>query len=142
VTDPERQAVVDEEHLRLLAFFHYISGGITVAFSLFFGVWMLFMAAMFSFMPVPPASAEHPAAPPMHGPPVVMFWFFGFFLLLGLAYGVLEIVSGRWISRRTNRVLSLIVAIPRLLFLPYGLVLSILTLMVLERPSVKHLYRR
>lgn len=142
MTDEERQAVIDEEHLRLLAFFHYISGGITVAFSLFFGVWIVFMAAMFAFMPVPPVNPGHPTPPPLHGPPAMMFWIFGTLLVLGLGYGVLEIVSGRWISRKTKRVGSLIVAIPRLLFLPYGLILSILTLMVLERPSVKQLYRR
>jgi len=63
------------------------------------------------------------------------------FLLLGLAYGVLEIVSGRFISQRRRRVFSLVVAVPRLLFIPYGIILSIFTLLVLERPSVRQLYR-
>jgi len=130
--DSEAQRIVDAEHLRLLALFHYISGAVTCAFSLFFGVWMIFMGAMFAYMPAP-------ARPP--GPPLFIFAAFGVFLLLGLAYGVLEIVSGRFISQRRRRVFSLVVAVPRLLFIPYGIILSIFTLLVLERPSVRQLYR-
>jgi hypothetical protein len=139
--DSRRQAVLDHEHLRLLALFHYISGGITVAFSLLFGVWLVVMAAMFSFLPAGPHGGD-PATPPVHGPPVVFFLAFGGVFLLGVAYGILEIVSGRLISRRKGRVFTLIVAIPRLVLLPYGLILSIFTLIILERPSVKLLYRR
>jgi hypothetical protein len=131
VGEAGRQAVLDEEHLRLLAFFHYVSGGITVAFCLFFGVWMVVMAAIFSS--VPPT--------PDHAPPIAIFWGFGFVFVLGMAYGILEIISGRLIGAKRRRLFSLIVAIPRLLFLPYGLILSIFTLIVLERRTVKALYQ-
>lgn len=130
--DQEAQRIIDAEHLRLLALFHYISGAITAGFSLFFGVWIAFMGAMFAFMPAP--------APP-HGPPLFIFAAFGVFLVLGIAYGVLEIISGRFISLRRRRVFTLVVAVPRLLLIPYGMILSIFTLLVLERPSVKQLYR-
>jgi hypothetical protein len=98
-------------------------------------------AAMFSFLPAGPHGGD-PATPPVHGPPVVFFLALGCVFLLGVAYGILEIVSGRLISRRKARVFTLIVAIPRLVLLPYGLILSIFTLIILERPSVKLLYRR
>lgn len=137
--DQEAQRIIDAEHLRLLALFHYISGALTSAFSLFFGVWMVFMAAMFAFMPPFPAGAGAPAPP--QGPPLLVFAAFGVFFVLGLAYGVLEIVSGRFISLRRRRVFTLVVAVPRLLLIPYGMILSIFTLLVLERPSVKQLYR-
>lgn len=134
-TDNATQRIVDAEHLRLLAFFHYVSGGITLAFSLFFAMGLLMMSAMFAFIP-PPAHGAHE----FEGPPVAMLFFFGFFALLGVAYGTLEIIAGRLIARRRRRVLTLVAAIPRLLFLPYGMILSIFTLLVLERPSVKQLY--
>ena len=38
MTPEEKHAIVDDEHLRLLALFHYIFGGITVAFALLGGV--------------------------------------------------------------------------------------------------------
>jgi hypothetical protein len=142
VTPEDRQAVLDEEHLRLLALFHYISGGVTVAFSLFFGVWIVFAAVMFAFLPPPPhGGSEGAAAHPPEAIPAVMLAIFGFLFAMGVAYGILEIVSGRFISRRRRRVFSLIVALPRVLFLPYGVILTIFTLLVLERPSVKQLYR-
>jgi len=142
VTPEEKQSVLDEEHLRLLSLFHYVSGGITVAFSLFFGVWIVFAAVMFAFLP-PPTHGCAEGAAPHHGQaiPVVMLVIFGVLFAIGVAYGILEIVSGRFISRRRRRVFSFVVALPRLLFLPYGLILSIFTLLVLERPSVKQLYR-
>lgn len=90
------------------------------------------MGAMFAYMPAP--------APP-HGPPLFIFAAFGVFLVLGIAYGVLEIISGRFISLRRRRIFTLVVAVPRLLLIPYGMILSIFTLLVLERPSVKQLYR-
>jgi hypothetical protein len=137
--DNEAQRIIDAEHLRLLALFHYISGALTSAFSLFFGVWMVFMAAMFAFIPPVPAGAGAAPASP-HGPPFIVFAAVGVFFVLGLVYGVLEIVSGRFISLRRQRVFSLVVAVPRLLLIPYGMILSIFTLLVLERPSVKQLY--
>ena len=142
MTPDERQAVLDDEHLRLLSLFHYISGGVTVAFSLFFGLWIVFAGVMFAFLP-PPTHAGSDGALTHHnqGLPAVMFAVFGFLFAMGLAYGILEIVSGRFISQRRRRVFTMVVALPRVLFLPYGAVLTIFTLLVLERPSVKQLYR-
>ncbi|MEJ2544432.1 MAG: hypothetical protein P8Y99_10235, partial [Calditrichaceae bacterium] len=39
----ERQKIIDNEHLNLLSLFHYISGGITIAFALFFGLYFIFI---------------------------------------------------------------------------------------------------
>ncbi len=132
MTPDERQAVLDDEHLRLLALFHYISGAMTLAFSLLFGVWFVFMGAVFAFV-----SAAHAD---FAGPPAAFFAIFGFFFLLGAAYGVLEVLSGRYISRRRRWLFSFIVALPRVLFIPYGVILTVFTLLVLDRPSVKQLY--
>lgn len=131
----EAQRIVDAEHLRLLALFHYVSGGVTLGFSLFFGIGVAFMGVMFALMPPPPHG------PGLHGPPLAMLVFFGLVCALGIVYGILEIVAGRLISRRRRRVFTLVVAIPRLIFIPYGIILSIFTLLVLERTSVKQLYR-
>ena len=131
----ERQAVLDDEHLRLLALFHYISGGLTLAFSLLFGAWMIFMGAFFAFIASSGAAPEN-----FDGPPAVLLAFFGLFFLLGAAYGVLEVLSGRYISQRRRWLFSFIVALPRVLFIPYGVILTVFTLLVLDRRSVKQLY--
>lgn len=135
MTGEERQRVLDEEHLRLLALFHYISGGVTVVFSLMFGLMFVLMGVVFSLMP--PAQA----ATPGHGqPPLFVLVIFGLFGLLGIAYGVLEIVAGRYIARRRRRVFSIVVSVPRVFALPYGAILTVFTLLVLDRRSVRELY--
>jgi hypothetical protein len=143
----ERQRVADEEHLRLLALFHYISGGMTVAFSAMFGLMIGMMSLAFSFIPPHagrPCANEDPCAgaqlAPEPFPQAFFFWFFGVALVLTLILGVLEIISGRCISKRRRRVFSIVVSIPRILSFPYGTLLSIFTLLVLERRTVKELY--
>jgi hypothetical protein len=143
MTPEEKHAIVDDEHLRLLALFHYIFGGITVAFALLGVVWAAFVATIFAaFPPVPPGGANEEFARQFQAMPAFMMAFFGIMALMGVVYGVLQIVAGRCISQRRARVFTVIVAIPRLVFIPYGTMLSVFTLLVLERASVQQLYRR
>jgi hypothetical protein len=142
MTTDERQAVLDEEHLRLLSLFHYVSGGLTLVFSLFFGIWLGFMSAMLSMVPKQVHAGAGGNAPPIPPElPMIFLLIFGSFFVLGVVYGVLQILAGRWMARRRRRVLTIIVAIPGLAFIPYGLMLSLFTLLVLDRKSVKELYR-
>lgn len=59
---------------------------------------------------------------------------------LGVLLGVLDIIAGRCISLRRARVFTLIMAIPGVIFIPYGTLLSVFTLLVLDRGSVRKLY--
>ena len=70
----------------------------------------------------------------------VLIGVFGTLIVLGIIYGICEIVSGVFIKQRKYRLFSFIVAIPRILFIPYGTILSIFTLMLLERDTVKQQY--
>jgi len=54
MTPEEQERVINDEHLRLLALFHYISGGIMLSFSVMFASMMMLMAIMFSSMPLHP----------------------------------------------------------------------------------------
>ena len=140
MTQEERQAVVDAEQLRLLALFHYIFGGLGVAFALLGIVWTLLMATMFASFPPAPTGMTEEAARQLRTMPAVMMAVFGVLAALGVVYSILQIVSGRCIARRRARLFSLIVALPGLVFLPYGTLLSVFTFVVLERASVERLY--
>ena len=70
----------------------------------------------------------------------VLIGVFGTLIVLGIIYGICEIVSGVFIKQRKYRLFSFSVAIPRILFIPYGTILSIFTLMLLERDTVKQQY--
>jgi hypothetical protein len=139
----------DAEHLRLLALFHYIYGGIVAALSCFFiihilmGAWALKNPAMFN----PPAAATTQPGAPTPGPPPA---FFGYMfvcmgtgaLLLGWTVGGLTVYAGRCISRRKNWVFVLVMAGINCLSAPFGTLLGVFTFVVLLRDSVKPLFGR
>lgn len=150
MTPEERQSVLDTEHLRLLTLFHYISGGMTLVFASMFGVWLAFVSMMFAMFPTPTTTARCVAEVEKCAPgaeaavpeflPGVFIAMFGFLIALTVTLGVLEILAGWFISKRRRRLFSIIVAIPGLLFIPYGTLLAIFTMLILERPSVKALF--
>ncbi len=136
----QRQRIIDQEHLRLLALFHYIAGGLTVAFSSLFIFHTLLFALVASH---PEWIADHllqqTAALPFNLMRVLAF-VMGSVVTLGVAFGVAQILSGRFIARRCYRGMSLAVAIVNLVLIPYGTLLGVFTLLVLARRSVRDLY--
>ena len=131
----------DEEHLRQLATFHTVLaviGGVFACFPLLhvgLGLMMMFDPSFFE--------KGHQAAQP---PPPVFGLFFvvmgGVFVLLGWAMAVCTFLSGRYISRRCNRMFSIVVAALLCMFLPFGTLLGVFTLVVLCRDSVERLYQQ
>ena len=141
-TEQEKQLIIDQEHLRLLALFHYIAGGLTIAFSSLFIVHTLF----FSFLASHPQWATDPELQQLGALPFnlmrVLAFVMGSLVILGIAFGIAQILSGRFIARRRYRGVSLLVAILNLLVIPYGTLLGVFTLLVLGRESVRALYRQ
>ena len=46
-----KQSIIDDEHLKLLSLFHYISGGITLAFSFLFVFQFFIFFSIFKNLP-------------------------------------------------------------------------------------------
>lgn len=136
----ERQAIIDEEHLRLLSLFHYIKGGITVGFSLF-GLFYFMLIAMFTKAA---SQAELPPGDLDNQFPVEFFSYFlmivGVMVALTLVFGLLQFLSGYYIRRNRNRLFSLIIGIIECIEIPYGTALGVMTIIVLSRYSVKRRY--
>jgi len=128
----------DVEHLRLLTIFHYVVGGITALFSLLpgihlgIGLWML----------LSPEAMQHgnSGSPP----PEFVGWLFvclgGAFILIGEILAILIIYSGRQIARREKHLFSFVVGALMCVFVPFGTILGVFTLIVLSRHSVKQIY--
>lgn len=144
----------DAEHLRLLALFHYIYGGIVIAlsclfiFHIVFGVVALKNPGIFT-PPAPPAAATRPGtavAAPAQPPPKLFGYMFLCMgtgaLLLGWTVGGLTIYAGRCIGRRKNWVFVLVMAGVNCLSAPFGTLLGVFTFVVLLRDSVKPLFGR
>jgi len=138
---PNPQEIVDREHLRLLAIFYYIVGGLTALFSSFgllhfcFGLAIAFFPELFS------GPGRQGTPPPFFG---YLFSFVGGTIVLaGWTTGALTVYAGRSIQLRKRRMFSLIMAGVNCLnctFLPFGVVLGVLSIMVLTRPSVIRAY--
>lgn len=137
-TDLQKQRMLDEEHLRLLSMFHYISGALTILFSCIFIIHLALLGFLMSNPDVFGAPPTPEADPRMVIS--VMFYIFLAFVLLGIFYGIVQIVSGRFLARYRYRTFSLIAAIPNTLLIPYGTMLGVMILIVLGRDSVKALY--
>jgi len=128
----------NEEHLKLLAIFHYVVGGIAALFScfplLYLGVGILFVAS-------PHFMTEGQKGPP---PPAALGYIFiaigAFFALLGWSAAIATILSGRNIARRRKRMFSVVMGAILCMFMPFGTVLGIFTVIVLTKDSVTRLY--
>ena len=128
----------DAEHLRLLAIFHYIVAGLAALFS-FFPLLYTGMGAFFVW------AANHPN-PKQTGepPPEFLGWIFiacgSFFFLLGLTMAVCILIAGRSLAMRKRYMFTFVVACVECIFMPFGTVLGVFTIIALSRESVKALF--
>lgn len=142
---PDQQRTVDREHLRLLAIFHWVQGGLTALFSLFPIIHLVMGVAMLSGkFPMGPATANKGQPPPEEALRLMggMFVAIGAVAIcIGMTFAVLTVFSARFLGRQRNRTFSLVVAGLNCLCIPLGTVLGVFTLIVLSRPSVSALYQ-
>jgi hypothetical protein len=135
-----KQEIIDSEHLKLLSIFHYIKGALTILASSFFIFHFIFFAIFSKLAASPEFAGEEFGSEFPFAIFTVLIILFGAFILLGIIFGILQIMSGVFIKKRKNRIFSFIIAIIELIFMPYGTILGVLTIIVLQRESVKNVY--
>lgn len=128
----------DREHLRLLAIFHYIVAGLAALFS-FFPLLYTTIGAIFIFV------ARHGTPKPGEElPPEFLGWIFvglgSFLFLLGIAMAICILIAGRCLSGRRCYSFALVMACIECLFIPFGTILGVFTIIALSRESVKALF--
>jgi len=129
-----REEITDGEHLNLLSIFYFVFGGLSILVAFIF----LLYTAIFGFIlnKVPSQGEEFE---------IVFSVFtsiFGVLAIIGLVIGILQIVSGFKLRKRTHRMLSLVMGILALPSFPIGTALGVFTIIVLSRQSVKDLYQK
>ncbi len=140
--DPEsRQAVLDEEHLRLLSIGYVISGTITGVFSLF----GLLYAVLGLMLGVLVSATSKGAGAAQAAPPDAIGWIFGifggvFFLVLA-CIAAAKFRTAYCIKKRKGRTFCTVIAALSCLGIPYGTCLGVFTFIVLGRPGVGRLFR-
>lgn len=123
--DPGTQAVLDDDHLRLLKISHYVVGGLSVLGATQF---LLFPLISVIYSSGHPANAHH----------TEVYVIGALFVLgfLGWLFGGLTIYAGRCLAARKKRKLIMTMAGLNCLNMPIGTALGIFTFNVLMRPSV------
>ena len=125
----------DAEHLRLLAIFHYIVAGLAALFSLFPLLYTTIGAIFISV-------ARHGTPKPGEElPPEFLGWIFAVIglvlFVIGIAIAILILMVGRCLSRRKCYSFALVMACIECLFVPFGTILGVFTIVALSRESVK-----
>jgi len=135
-----RQAIVDEEHLKLLAIGYWVAGGMAALFALF-GLFYVSMGAMFavSFAKIPAASVQPNQQPPAFVPWILVGIGLAIFLAAA-TFAAMRFWTAVCLKRRTSRTFCLVVAALSCLEFPYGTTLGVFTIIVLGRPSVIQMF--
>jgi hypothetical protein len=128
----------DEEHLQLLAIFHYVVAGLAALFS-FFPLLYTTVGAIFIF------AARHGTAKPGEDlPPEFLGWIFAvlgsLLFLMGIAMAICILIAGRSLALRKRYSFALVMSCIECLFIPFGTILGVFTIVVLSRESVRGLF--
>jgi len=126
----------DEEHLNLLSVFHYVAGGLAGLFA-FFPIFHLIIGLV---LIIAPGNFEGEGGPP----PALFGWFFvifsAVFMTIGWVFAGFVIAAGRGLAKRRGYLFCLVMAGIECIFMPFGTVLGVFTIIVLMRDSVKEIF--
>jgi hypothetical protein len=133
----ENQISRDEEHLRLLTIFHYVVAGLAGLIALFPMIHLIVGILLVIF-------ASH--IKDNNGQPAPQFigWIFvilaGTFITIGLTFATFVLSAGRFLAKKKHYTFCLVMAGVECIFMPFGTVLGVFTILVLTRESVKQIF--
>jgi hypothetical protein len=123
----------DEEHLDLLAIFHYVMAGLNVLGVCAGGVYVVVGLALAA------GGVSQQGGPDSGSMMLVGGGIAAVGLFVTALIGVwtfLTFLAGRKLAKRQGRIFIMVIAALQLLSIPMGTILGIFTLVVLSRPSV------
>ena len=124
----------DEQHLDLLAIFHYVVGGLLALFPCIFLIHVSIGVAML-------LGAFDGATQP---PPKAVGWLFviipSLVILAVWMFAGFIIAAGRKLKRRKAHTFCMVVAGVECMLMPFGTVLGVFTLVVLTKDPVRALF--
>ena len=128
----------DAEHLRLLSIFHYIVAGLAALLSCFPLLYTT-VGAILIFV------ARHGTSKlGEEAPPEFIGWIFAvigsLLFLLGIAIAICILIAGRSLAKHARYWFAFTMACIECIFIPFGTILGVFTIIVLSRESVKALF--
>jgi hypothetical protein len=131
--------VKQEEQLRLLSIFHYVVAGLSALFACFpiihltLGLFMVFAPETFH------NKGDNNA------PPAFLGWFLvifaAMFILIGWTFAAFIFTTGRFLAKRKHYMFCLVMGGIECLFMPFGTVLGVFTIILLIQEPVKQLFQ-
>ena len=125
----------DDEHLKLLSIFHYVVAGLAFLFSLFPIAHLVLGLLM-----VTGNLGQSSDGPDTE----VIGWLFvgiaAVFMMFGISFAAGLAMAGRYLSLRRRYTFCLVMAALSCLFMPFGTVLGVFTIVVLSREPVKQAF--
>jgi len=130
----------DTEQLNLLAIFHYVVAGLAAIFS-FFPLLYTAVGVIFIF------AARHGTAKPGEElPPEFLGWIFAVLgsalFVIGIAMAICILIAGRSLALRKRYSFALVIACIECLFVPFGTILGVFTIVALSRESIRALFSK
>ena len=137
----DRQAVLDEEHLKLLSLGYLITAAMTAFFALFALIYVAVVVGVVTIAARKPLVAGNSG----QAIPAAIGWIvavigLGFFLVV-LAFAAAKLRVAFCIKKRKSRTFCMVIAAICCLGVPYGTLLGVLTFMVLGRASVVRMFQ-
>jgi len=129
----KQQEILDNEHLNLLSIFYFIFGGLTIFTSFIILAYITLFSAIFTNIPMDDSDIED-------FPLEILFYVFAALFLFVFVYGILLIIAGINLRKKTKRIFSLVVGCMALISFPFGTALGVFSIIVLTRNSVLELY--
>lgn len=120
----------DEQYLRLLSIFHYVVGGLAAFFACIPLIHFCIGVAMLT--------GAIDDAPGFVGLMFVVMSIVA--ITIGWIFAVCLIVAGKSLAKRKRYMFCLVMAAISCMFMPFGTVLGVFTIIVLMRPAVKELF--
>ena len=119
-----------------MSIFHYVVGGMAGLFALF-PIFHLVLGLFFIFAP---GRFEGKGEPP----PAFIGWIFVIFaaviITIGCVFAAFVLTTGRFLAKRRHYMFCLVMGGVECIFMPFGTVLGVFTIIVLMRESVKQLF--
>lgn len=123
----------EDQNLGVLAIFHYVVAGMAALLSLF-PIFHIVMGAMMVLGRFDDGGS----------PPDVFGWLFigigAFLVAAGLTFAVCYALAGRALARRRHYMYCLIMAGIGCMFVPFGTVLGVFTIIELQKEGVRSLF--
>ncbi len=135
-----KQTIVDNEHINLLSLFQLISGIFTLAWSVFMVLYFGFIIFIINLGGKFDAAKNQIDSefPFQFMGIIIIVWIIC--LLIAIALGIAKIFSSKFLKQRKNRTFSIVISCIECFSFPYGTLLGVLSIIVLNRDNVKNVY--